>query len=478
MDNCNKNCQSGYQSIKQHVEYDHCIPNHIFDPNPPDYRYAGKHFHEKCTNRVSVNELGIGTGLYGPCGPLNVCQTNCTSSILTNVETKTNIILSLTFTYTNSSLNTTIDLQEGNIYTITYIENGTLKKCSGKLVNIYKVNTLEEDNIYKIKIDCSSNYSNSVVIIKSDQIRDVKAYHQYAEEDSTIGQSLHRGGTTTSAVLKDVIIENATLDENNNILSGKILSGTIDNGTTINGIAEGYNSNQHKIFVVNGTTENGILQEGNIISGFLRSGDIDGKKNEKSGLIEEASVKGIITNAIITNSEVVGGKTINGTIIDPIIKNSILKDAEVTGNDMITTGGTTIGDITTNGTTKGGIAVGGIAYGTIEGYQFTMSDGTTTGKLTTTGGTVVGGQIVGGTQIGNAIINAMIIGGTAIGGTTIGGDTSKGILHPSKNSVVPVSKPSCDEIDQDKQEEKIKTDLEIYKNKFMSDTDSIKIQLR
>ena len=381
---CNETCPPGYRHITEHIEYDRCIPNHIFDPNPPAYHGAGYYFHETCTNRISMCQPGIGTGLYGPCSPFNISNASCTASILTSVETKTNIVLTLTFKYTNSSLNNSVDLQAGKIYTVVYIENGTLRKCSGKITNIYKVNSLEEDNIYKIKIDCSSNYSNSVVIIKSDQIRDIKEYHQYAEEDSTIGKSLHRNGTTTAAVLKDVLIENATLDENNNILSGTIISGTIDNGTTINGVAEGYNSNNHKIFVINGTTEKGIIQNGSIISGFVRSGDIDGKKDDKTGIVEQATVKGIITNAIIMNSEVLGGKTYNGIVIDPIIKNSVLKDAEVTGNDMITTGGTTIGDITTGGITVGGSASGGIAYGMIEGHHFTIEDGITNGKLTTT----------------------------------------------------------------------------------------------
>ena len=474
---CNETCPPGYRHITEHIEYDRCIPNHIFDPNPPAYNGAGYHFHETCTNRVSMCQPGIGTGLYGPCGPLNISNASCTASILTAVETKTNIVLTLTFKYTNSSLNNSVDLQAGKIYTVVYIENGTLRKCSGKITNIYKVNSLEEVNIYKIKIDCSSNYSNSVVIIKSDQIRDIKEYHQYAEEDSTIGKSLHRNGTTTAAVLKDVLIENATLDENNNILSGTIISGTIDNGTTINGVAEGYNSNNHKIFVINGTTEKGIIQNGSIISGFVRSGDIDGKKDDKTGIVEQATVKGIITNAIIMNSEVLGGKTYNGTVIDPIIKNSVLKDAEVTGTDMITTGGTTIGNITTGGTTVGGSANGGIAYGMIEGHQFTIEDGITTGKLTTTGGSVVGGQIIGGTQIGNAIINAMIVGGTAIGGTTIGGNTSGGQLIPSKNAVSPVQKPHSSVINCEEQNKKIQEELNSHINKSNTDPDSISMKI-
>lgn len=430
----------GHSHFHQHFDEREMIPNHIFDPNPPAYYGTWNHLCGKdCANRVSVSQPGVASGLYGPTGPINICPAFCTSTILTGVTADAYITLKITFRFTNEQFNKEVIVSPNKIYTITYLEDGNLKKCSGKVTNIFKVNSLENDTIYKIKIDCSSNYSNSVVVMKTDQIRDIVQYQQYAEEETTINESFHRGGTTAAAVLKDAVIINATLDANNNIIDGKIVSATITNGTTVDGVAEGYNSRNHRINVVNGTTNGGIIQKGNILNGVLRSGDVDGIKDDTTGITEHAKVKGIISNAVIVNSEVIGGTTKNGTIIDATINNSTVKDAKVTGEDMVTVGGITIGNITTNGTTTGGSATGGYAIGTIDGRQYILTDGETTGNLTTTGGILIGGEIVGGTRVGNMILNAVIKGGTVTGGITVGGNTTNGSLMPIKAADLPIT---------------------------------------
>ena len=429
----------GCSHFHQHFDSKDCIPNHIFDPTPPPYHGGWNHLCGKdCANRVSVAQPGVASGLYAPTGPITICPAYCSSTILTGVTSDAYIALKINFKFTNENFNKSIDVVPGRIYTVTFLEDGNIKKCSGRVTNIFKVNSLENDNIYKIKLDCSSDYSNSVVVMKSDQIRDIVQYQKYADEETTISDSIHRGGTTAAAVIKDAIIKDATLDANNNIIGGKIMSGTIENGTTVDGIAEGYNSNNHRINVISGTTNKGIIQRGSIVNAIMRSGDIDGIKDDTTGITEHASVKGIITNAIIINSEVVGGTTTGGTLIDNTINNSTVKDAKVTGEDMLTVGGVTIGNITTNGTTTGGTALGGYAIGTIDGKQYIITDGETTGNLTTTGGTLVGGEIIGGSRIGNMVINAVIKGGTVTGGVTTGGTTTNGTLLPIKSAEMPI----------------------------------------
>ena len=431
---------SGHSNFHQHFDAKELIPNHIFDPNPPAYYGTWNHLCGKnCANRVSVAQPGVASGLYGPTGPIHICPAYCASTILTGVTADAYIALKITFRYTNTQFNREVIVSPNKIYTITYLEDGNLKKCSGKVTNIFKVNSLENDNIYKIKLDCSTDYSNSVVVMKSDQIRDIIQYQPYAEEETTINESFHRGGTTAAAVLKDAVIIDATLDANNNIIDGKVVSATITNGNTVDGVAEGYNSNNHRINVVNGNTDGGIIQKGDILNGVLRSGDVDGIKDDITGITEHAKVKGIIANAVIVNSEVIGGTTKNGTIIDTTINNSTVKDAKVVGADMVTVGGITIGNITTNGTTTGGSATGGYAIGTINGNQYIITDGETTGNLTTTGGVLTGGEIVGGTKVGNMILNAVIKGGIVTGGITVGGTTTNGTLLPIKAARLPVT---------------------------------------
>ena len=437
-DRCHCPCPPGYTHILEHMEFGNCIPNHIFDPNPPQYYGSGWVFNppefHTLYNQISNCQPGMTSGLYNPNGPLKICPSKCAATMLTGVTTETKIVLALTFTYTNEQFNKTVEIEQGKVYTFTYIENGTVKKCTGLVSNIYKVNSIEENaNIYKIKIDCSANYANSVVIIKSDQVRNVVLYQEYAEEDMTIESSLHTNGTTAAAMISDAIIKDATIDASGNLIKGTIIAGTIKDGTTVDGIAQGINSNGHKVYVINAMTTNGIIQKGCILYGILRSGDVDGQKNDETGIIENATINGIIVNTIIINSEVLGGKTENGEYIKPEIEDSIVKDAMITGTDMVTTGGVTIGNITTGGVTVGGTAQGGTASGLKDGIIYHIDGGQTVaksgGQLRTTGGVLTGGTLTGGQKVGNMTIGGVIIGGTVTGGKTTGGITSGGNFY-------------------------------------------------
>lgn len=463
--------------------------NHVFENNPPAFYGTWNHLYgHEVSNRVSSCQPGISGGLYRQNGPLNCNCCGCTATMLTNVKTSAKIILTITFQYTNNGT-TSIDITPGVLYTVQYLENGEIYQCTGMVTNIYKVEQLNESsNIYKIRIDCSTNYNHKVVVIKSDQIRGIKTYIPYQDEDTTLTNALHEYATVISNVIKDAIIIDGELDKNGNILKGTIINGTIEDGRTVDGLVNGTNSSNHNICMRNAQTAGGNITAGIILGGHFLSGDIDGKKEEDTGITTKATIKGILTDVIIINATVSGARTINnsGTVIDTTLFNSRLVDATVSGNDMITTGGITIGNITTNGTSIGGTATGGIASGYIDGIYFNMVSGTTVvnntssstpgyndstgnstnnygstttgsyynntgsgsssssnntvngniyaGKLVTHGGTVVGGTIRGGTRIGNAIYNATIIGGVCTGGITTGGYTYGGKLIPANVS--------------------------------------------
>lgn len=456
------------------------IENHTFDPNPSACGCGGptayygtdnhSQFFDVSHSKASVAMPGVMSGLYNACGPLNLCCSCNTASILTGVTTTATIAIDLKFSYTNSCMDKTVRIEKGNIYTIDYLENNTIKRCSGMITDIYKVYTTDDsDNIYKIVVDCSANYTNNVVVMKTDQIRNISVYSPYADEDTTIDNSLHRYGTTIGLV-RNAIVTNATVDKNGNILEGTIINGVIE-GYTHDGIAQGTNSNKHDITVINGRTYGGNIQGGMVLNGILKSGDVDGMVEEGTNITEKATVTGIIANCVIVNTIVEGGKTDQGTIIDPTLYNSTVVDGVITGDDMVTTGGITAGDITTGGITTGGSITGGTATGTIDDNRYTIEGGTTTGdNLVTTGGVVVGGVITGGTHIGGVIVGAVVTGGTCTGGTTTGGTTTGGTIIPSTTCEIPIVKPSRNpDYNKTHAAEKTPTDLLNMKRKQIDD---------
>lgn len=436
------------------------IHNHAFDhippfppphkppfppPNPKTWAYYGSWDSYRPfvdTNQFSNAQPGVTSGLYNPDGPLNLGNAANQITYLTGVTTDSQFSLAVTFHYSNEDYNKTVDLTVGNIYNVLYLEDGDLKKCTGKCSDIWKVIGTDNVAYYKIKFDCSVNYANSTVVIKNDQIRDLSVYTGYEDTDTTIENGKHQFGTTTGTI-SDAIITNATIDSDGNIIEGDIINGVVD-GYTVDGIASGTNKNGVEINTINGKTLGGHITGGKIIAGHFRSGTIDGKLEEDTNITVHAEIKGIIANVVIINSMVEGGTTSGGTVIKHAIDDGILYNGTLTGDDMVTTGGVTCGNITTAGTTTGGTATGGTMVGMIDGKVYTIENGVTNPKagkkLITSGGVVTGGTIIGGVNQGGMIIGAVVKGGVVTSGLTMNGITTQGVLIPTPSAPVPITK--------------------------------------
>ena len=436
-----KSCNSKNQYTVVSSSNDCYDINHVFDPTPA---YNGGTVGGRCcsdytTTKNSNITPGQMSGLYRADGPLNIACCQCTPSMILGVDVNQKCTLVVTIKYSDSSMNVSLELEAGKIYTFQYVEDRVLKQVTGKLTDIYKTYDCNNNTLFKLAVDSSVDYTTSRTVIKSDQLRGVSEYSKYADQNPTIDNSIHRYGTTTAEVIKDAVVVNAIIDKNGNLIEGTIIDGKI-NGYTVDGLAQGKNDRMVSITVINGQTMNGTITEGQILNGILRSGSVDGEKDPKTEIVSKATVTGTISNVIAINTIVSGGKTSNGTIINPVINNSILTNGVITGEDMVTTGGITVGDITTGGTTKGGTGEGGVATGCINGKQFTIEGGKTTGNLVSTGGTLVGGTIIGGTKVGRTIVNAVIKGGVYSNGVTTGGNTSEGVITASKADTTPIAK--------------------------------------
>ena len=436
-----KSCNSKNQYTVVSSSNDCYDINHVFDPTPA---YNGGTVGGRCcsdytTTKNSNITPGQMSGLYRADGPLNIACCQCTPSMILGVDVNQKCTLVVTIKYSDSSMNVSLELEAGKVYTFQYVEDGILKQVTGKLTDIYKTYDCNNNTLFKLAVDSSVDYTTSRTVIKSDQLRGVSEYSKYADQNPTIDNSIHRYGTTTAEVIKDAVVVNAIIDKNGNLIEGTIIDGKI-NGYTVDGLAQGKNDRMVSITVINGQTMNGTITEGQILNGILRSGSVDGEKDPKTEIVSKATVTGTISNVIAINTIVSGGKTSNGTIINPVINNSILTNGVITGEDMVTTGGITVGDITTGGTTKGGIGEGGVATGCINGKQFTIEGGKTTGNLVSTGGTLIGGTIIGGTTVGRTIVGAVIKGGVYSNGVTTGGTTSEGIITASKSDTTPIAK--------------------------------------
>ena len=417
-------------------------------PNPKTWAYYGNWESYRAfvdTNQFTAAAPGVSSGLYNPAGPLNLGNSQYMPTCLTEVRTECQFNLAVTFKYSDERFNETVMLSVGKIYNVVYLEDGNLKKCTGKCTDIWKIyGSNDQTSYYKIKFDCSVNYSNQTVVIKNDQIRALSVYTGYEGQSTDIDNSVHKFGTTVGTI-KNAIITNATLDSNGNIIEGDMVNGELE-GYTLDGIAMGYNNTNKYITTINSRTKDGRIIGGKIISGLSRSGQVDGHVEEDTNITTHATVRGVVTNVIIINSVVEKGVTKGGKIINTTIENGILYNATITGDDMITTGGITVGNVTTGGTTTGGTGTGGTMVGVIDGKVFTIEEGVTTSKssedkLITTGGVVVGGTIIGGVKQGNSIIGATIKGGVVTNGITVNGVTSEGVLIPTPASPVPITKP-------------------------------------
>jgi len=438
-----KSCNSGKYYLEEHDStcYDCSSVNNVFTPTPA-YNggvVGGRCYSDYTSTKNSNITPGLMSGLYRPNGPLNLSCNCCSNTMVTGVKVTQKTIITITVQYTDPEKNTSIDLEAGKMYIFDYIEDGKLLRVSGRLSDIYKTYDCNNNVLFKLKVDCSANYVTKTAVFKTDQIRGVTEYSVYADQDPTIDNSMHRYGTTTAEVIKNAVVKNAIADKNGNILEGTIVSGEVT-GHTLDGLAKGKNNIGMELTVINGDTINGAIIEGKILNANLRAGSVDGKTDEKTGIVSDATITGTITNVIAINTIIKGGRTEKGTIINPVLKDSVVYGATVTGDNMITTGGITVGDITVGGTAVGGTATGGTATGCIDGKSYTIEDGTTTGKITTTGGTLVGGTIIGGTKVGRTIVNAVIQGGVYTNGTTTGGDTKDGTIIAGRSDVTPIGR--------------------------------------
>lgn len=423
------NCQHNHNHGGPPYDCSHI--NHVFDPKPPTFYGTWNHLYgHDLTNKVSVSQPGIQSGLYRNSGPLN-CSCCGKVTMLTGVKTTAQLILTVHLTYSDSDMNKSIDIIPGNVYTIDYLDEGQLCQCTGLVSNIYKVSQLDEEtNIYKINIDCSTQYSHNVVVVKSDQLRGVIKYIPYYGEDTKLDYAWHLFGTTVAFSIVDAVVVDAELDKDHNLVRGVLVHGTLQNASTTNGICIGENSLKHNIILTDATSTGGSILDGIIVNGVVASGDIDGETEEDTGYIVRATVKGTLKHVLAVNTKIQNAFVQSGigSLLSPVLEGSRVFDATISGEDMVTTGGVTVGNVTFNGTTTGGTAVNGIALGQVEGKDFTIIGGTTTAKegneLTTVSGIVVGGTIVGGKRVGNAIYNAVVKGGICTRGITTNGITS------------------------------------------------------
>ena len=418
--------------------------NHALDPNPPAFYGTWKP--GDCSGKSStVANPGVSTGLYKCGGPLHCSCGKAGIYNLIGVDTAAKIILEVKLSYANSSMNKTILVQPGFVYSFDYLENGMIKHCTGLVTNIYKVEQLEPStDIYKIRVDCSANYSNNVVVFKSDQLRGVEKYNPNANADKNIKNATNMFGTTIGIKIEDAVVIDAELDKNKNIVKGKIIAGKLD-GTTMDGVISGLNKDNIMVVMTGGKSTGGNIAEGYLLNG-MASGDIEGDVDEDTGYITHATIKGKIIKSIIINS-VITGATVdsdgnqNAVILPDEFTNTEVFDAVVSGEDMVTTGGITVGDITTGGLTTGGTAIGGFSTVVSEdGTRVHIQGGTTrspaNGKMETTNGVLVGGVVTGGTRVGNVVYNATITGGVVHDGVTNGGNTT---YDYSQDKVVPAN---------------------------------------
>lgn len=343
------------------------------------------------------------------------------SYTLIEVEVEASTVLDVTLRYSDPVNNYTIRVEDGTMYDITYLDRDTLSKIVGRVVGLSRIVTREPvtytvPNVeYIIKIDASSACSSIVKTIKSSQIRSIKAFIKYADEDTTIANSEHRNGTTVGT-LTNVTIIDAVIDDNGNITDGKVTTGVI-NGNTDGGISTGTNPNGNTIVTEGGTTAGGTVNSGTIVNGITDVNTVV--------VVDNITTIPSISNVVIIDSNVVGGRTTDGVVVNPILQNSIVDGGIRSGSDMVTVGAIVVGDIATGGVTTGGILQGGTAIGTIDGKTYSITDGKTIGGVTS-GGIVTGGVVEGGTVVGNVIVGAIIKGGTESGGTTVGGKTDGG----------------------------------------------------
>ena len=353
--------------------------------------------------------------------------------IITDISAVANYTVDLTISYSDGTSVTTT-LSKNTKYVIKYLQDGQILQVVGIITAIGKVNNASQCTCdccngedFLIKVDCSTEYSSKVVVIRSSMIRDIHPYTKYADEDSTITSSIVRGSTVFGRV-ETVKITDATISSTGVITKGTIVKGTVtDNCAVTDGCAVGDNKYGHHIVVIDGITENGNIINGTVMSAKVYEYTITGGEPDPDH--DDRVINCVVEaeRAVIISSDttVVGGITSNGTVIDPTIKNSIVAGGTRIGNDVITTKAIVIGGIGYGGASEGGAVYGGTATGEINGKMYTIENGITVGGFSNKC-TTEGGIIKGGTKIGDTIIGSEIIGGTVECGVTFEGTTTLG----------------------------------------------------
>lgn len=378
---------------------------------------------------------------WSGCGPFNslnrcCCGNNTVKLYVTDVSVSATYRITVTITYSDGSSDS-FTLEQGQTYSIDYLDSGTVKNVVGVITAIGKVSTLASESDctcscctsatddYVIQVDASTAYASSVVTIRTSNIRGISYYTQYQDEDTTIASSVTRGATVVGTI-NNIRIANATVDKDGNILKGTIVSGTLSKNNCIvdGGSSTGTNPSGHVITVVNGKTTGGDITNGTIVSAYMTSPVVRGDGLADATIIN-ATVTAPMAKIVAVDCDVSGGTTINGNLIDPTIVNSLVSGGTRYGDDMVTVGGTVINGVCYGGQITGGTLYGGIATGIIDCQSYMIENGETTGGCSVKS-IVYDGVVEGGKQMGDTIVGAIVYGGRAKCGITTGGTTTLG----------------------------------------------------
>lgn len=405
------------------------FPNNIY---APDYQFAYKN--------------GFIYGLFNgdqwaakkhcDCKPANI--------FVTDVKVAVSKSITMTITYSDKTMSS-VKVEIGNKYVIKYIQNGELIQVVGIVTAIGDTGTTISANCpcstvdYILQIDCSTINNSSVINIRASMIREISLYNGTEGLTNEIPVST-TNGATSFGTFNNIIINNATIDNNGNLTAGTIVNAKFTENTSaaIGGCSTGVNSQNTNINVYNGITTGGTMTGGKVLSGKVYSPICEGGI-ANDGLLTGCTVKANEGKLVVLDSQIYNGSTTDGIIFIPTFDESIVNDGTRSGSDMVTYGSTVFGLKAYGGSTSGGVLYGGIAMGTIDGIQFTIENGETTGG-TTMRAIVNGGKVVGGSVVGATTIGAVVYGGTAEGGTTVGGTTvlgANGIIKPASGLVVP-----------------------------------------
>lgn len=389
-------------------------------------------------------DLGMVNGSHwsghGPLNNMNTecgcpCTCNTVKLYVTDVQVSASYSLTLTIKYSDGSDDTVV-LEKGKKYKFTYLDSGTVYQLVGVITGVGKVSesaafcdcecNCSSSADYLIQVDSSTNYSSSVVTIRTSNLRGISYYTEYEDEDTSIDNATVRGATVAGTI-NNIRIKNATVDEDGNITAGIIVGGVLaETGTIIDGgSVTGYNKNNHLITLLNAQCHNGTIINGTVIAGVAKTINVSNGASDNNGHLINCDVVAPTAKIVAVDCDVNNAVSVSGTVIDPILNDSIVVGGTRYGTDMVTVGGLVVGDMCYGGKVTGGVLYGGTASGLIDGTSYTIFDGETTGGYTVKA-SVKGGKVVGGKQVGDTIIGAVVYGGTAINGTTTGGVTKIG----------------------------------------------------